>query len=184
MNFSFNDHSLNFQQPSFFNKITEPDALVQKIKTIRTNTAKPIKIAFTNGCFDILHCGHATYLAQIKQISDYLIVGVNTDESILRLNKSMNDIRPINQLYHRELLLASLHAVDFVTYFKEDTPLNLIQLLDPDILVKGGDWNVHDIVGSEYVEGYGGLVLSIPFIFETSTTSIIKKIMTSSDSCI
>ena len=134
---------------------------------------KEEKIVFTNGCFDILHYGHIHYLAAAKQLGDRLIIGLNSAASVKRLKGSH---RPINDDLTRQYLLASLLFVDAVIEFEEDTPYQLIQWIQPDILVKGGDWKVTDIVGSELVLQKGGLVKSLPFVEGYSTTAIEWKI--------
>jgi rfaE bifunctional protein nucleotidyltransferase chain/domain len=134
-----------------------------------------MKVVFTNGCFDILHAGHVRYLAHARSLGDKLVVGLNSDESVRRLGKGPG--RPIvGQNERREVLLA-LRAVDEVVIFDEDTPLRLIGEICPDVLVKGGDWPVEKIVGHELVLGYGGAVLSLPFVEGNSTTSIVEKIV-------
>jgi len=134
----------------------------------------PRPLVFTNGCFDVLHRGHVTYLAQARELGAALVLGVNSDASVKRLGKG-ND-RPINQQDDRMAVLAALGAVDLVVLFDEDTPLDLILTCKPDILVKGGDWKPESIVGSKEVLGWGGTVHSIPFLHERSTTSLLKKI--------
>lgn len=134
--------------------------------------ARPL--VFTNGCFDILHRGHVTYLAQARALGASLAVGVNTDESVRRQNKAPD--RPVNSLADRMAVLAALESVSLVIPFAEDTPLNLILELHPDILVKGGDWPVASIVGAKEVKSWGGMVYSIPFAFQSSTTALIEKI--------
>ncbi|HMT03652.1 MAG TPA: D-glycero-beta-D-manno-heptose 1-phosphate adenylyltransferase [Burkholderiales bacterium] len=157
-------------KPNFEDKIIEPYVITENLSLIK----KKSPIVFTNGCFDILHRGHVTYLAQAKALGASLIVALNSDESVKRLGK--DKIRPINNLLDRMAVIASLESVNYVTYFNEDTPLNLILQLRPDILVKGGDWEVENIVGSSEVLAYGGSVYSIPFMFNTSTTKLINKI--------
>lgn len=134
----------------------------------------PRPLVFTNGCFDILHRGHATYLAQARALGASLVVGVNSDDSVRRQNKAPD--RPVNPLADRMAVLAALESVSLVVPFDEDTPLNLILTLRPDVLVKGGDWPVDSIIGAREVRGWGGQVHSIPFAFERSTTSLIEKI--------
>jgi len=131
------------------------------------------KVVFTNGCFDILHAGHAHYLNECKKLGDLLVVGINSDASVRRLK---GDKRPIVPLEMRAYLLSNLKAVDFVIPFEEDTPYNLIKEIRPDVLVKGGDWSLDRIVGRDVVESYGGRVLTIPFEFDISTTKIVEKI--------
>ena len=130
------------------------------------------KIVFTNGCFDILHAGHVDYLSKAKQLGDYLIIGLNTDSSVRRLKGSE---RPINHQADRAIVLSALKSVDFVCYFEEDTPLELIELLIPNYLVKGGDYTVETVVGADFVIENGGEVFLIPLVEGKSTTSIIKK---------
>ena len=137
-------------------------------------TSLPRPLVFTNGCFDILHRGHVSYLEEAAQLGNSLLVAVNTDASVRRLNKG-ND-RPVNPLADRMALLAALQSVDLVIPFDAETPLELIRLLKPDILVKGGDWPVEDIVGAAEVIQGGGKVLSIPFRYQRSTSDLIKKI--------
>jgi len=157
-----------YPTPDFENKIVTPDELLNKLPSIK----RPL--VFTNGCFDILHRGHVTYLAGAKSLGAILVVALNTDESVKRLDKG--DDRPLNSLANRMAVVASLHMVDYVTYFNEDTPLELIIKIKPDILVKGGDWEISNIVGSHEVLAYNGRVYSIPFVYDTSTTALINKI--------
>ena len=131
-------------------------------------------IVFTNGCFDILHRGHVTYLEEARALGNSLVVGVNSDASMKRLNKGAD--RPINPLDDRLAVLAALESVSLVIPFDEDTPLALIERVRPDHLVKGGDWPVAQIVGHEFVQSYGGRVHSVPFRFERSTTDVIRRI--------
>ena len=131
------------------------------------------KVVFTNGCFDILHRGHATYLAQARELGDLLVVGLNTDASVQRLK---GPSRPINNQYDRAFLLASLACVDFVILFDEDTPEQLIHTVWPDVLVKGGDYTIDTIVGADFVLQNGGTVTTIPFVDGYSTTSTLNKI--------
>ena len=139
-------------------------------------------IAFTNGCFDILHRGHIEYLAKAAHLADYLIVGVNSDNSVKRQNKSPE--RPINNQETRCINLGALFFVDAVIVFDEDNPLKLIQSIVPDILIKGGDYNENEtdplskkyIVGSDVVKATGGKVITIPLVEGFSTTSIVSKL--------
>lgn len=131
------------------------------------------KIVFTNGCFDLIHYGHLHYLAQAADLGDRLIVGLNSDDSVKRLKGKQ---RPIKDETNRSFLLASLAYVDAVVLFSEDTPLTLIDLIRPNVLVKGGDWQPHQIVGSDIVISDGGTVRSLAFVEGHSTTSIIEKI--------
>ena len=130
------------------------------------------KVVFTNGCFDILHSGHAVYLDRAKKLGDFLIVGLNTDPSVRRL-KGRN--RPIIGFRERALLLSYLAPVDLVVGFSDDTPLKLIKKLKPDILAKGADYNIADIVGASEVKSWGGKVRRIRLVKGRSTTEIINK---------
>lgn len=130
-------------------------------------------MVFTNGCFDILHAGHVLYLEQAKARGDVLIVGLNSDSSVTRL-KGNN--RPVVPQKERSLVLAALESVDYVVVFDQDTPYELIQLIQPDVLVKGGDWQPEDIVGSDIVLKRGGTVRSLSYQKGLSTTSIIERI--------
>ena len=154
--------------PVFEYKITSPDGLAKHLAQL------PRPLVFTNGCFDILHRGHVTYLAQARALGASLIVAANSDDSVRRLGKG--DDRPINPLADRMALLASLESVTLVTWFDEDTPLARILECRPDVLVKGGDWPVEKIVGYREVTAWGGTVHSIPFIHERSTTALMDKI--------
>ncbi|MFM8449504.1 MAG: D-glycero-beta-D-manno-heptose 1-phosphate adenylyltransferase [Haliscomenobacter sp.] len=136
------------------------------------------RIVFTNGCFDLLHFGHLHYLAQARDLGDYLVVGLNTADSVRRLKGPR---RPINDEATRFLQMASLACVDLVVGFEEDTPLALIKTLQPDILVKGGDYAISDIVGADVVQERGGAVVVLPFIQGYSTTSIEQKILRQSN---
>ena len=131
------------------------------------------KIVFTNGCFDILHIGHIEYLSKAKRLGQILVIGLNSDSSVKKIK---GKLRPINKERSRAKVLASLYFVDYVTIFSEPTPKELIKILKPDVLVKGGDWKIEDIVGSDIVRSYGGKVKRIPFVKGYSTTSVIKKI--------
>lgn len=140
---------------------------------LKDEKRKGKKIVFTNGCFDILHMGHVTYLKQAKKLGDILVVGINSDASITRLKGRK---RPINTLSDRMQLLSELETVDYVVSFEEDTPLELIQAIEPDVLVKGGDYNVEDVVGAGFVKKAGGSITIIPFVQGRSTTNIINRI--------
>ena len=131
------------------------------------------KIVFTNGCFDILHRGHVTYLNEARKLGDLLVLGVNSDASVKRLK---GPERPINNEEDRAYVLSQLKAVDFVEIFTEDTPLNLILKVKPKVLVKGGDWKIDQIVGGKETVANGGEVFSLNFVDGYSTTSIINKI--------
>lgn len=140
-------------------------------KFLEQNVGK--KIVFTNGCFDILHRGHVTYLNEAKKLGDLLVVGVNSDASVKRLK---GPDRPINNEIDRSYVLSQLKSVDFTEIFTEDTPLNLILKVRPLILVKGGDWKIDQIVGAKEVVSWGGEVYSLNFVDGYSTTSVIQKI--------
>jgi len=135
------------------------------------------KIAFTNGCFDILHAGHVEYIEQARKSGDYLVVGLNSDRSVRALK---GDSRPVNSQEHRARVLAGLGSVDLVIIFDEETPFTLISSLLPDILVKGADWSEDEIVGAPEVKANGGKVLRIPFGSMVSTTKVIEKIKANS----
>ena len=131
------------------------------------------KIVFTNGCFDILHYGHLYLLAKTAELGDVLVMGLNSDESVKRLKGKE---RPITNEHDRAFQLASLLCIDAVCLFEEDTPESLIKIVRPDVLVKGGDYKIDNIVGAEFVKSYGGLVEIIPFVNGYSTTNVIEKI--------
>lgn len=157
-----------YPAPAFERKLCQPGELAARA------AALPRPLVFTNGCFDVLHRGHVTYLAQARALGAALVVGVNSDASVKRLGKDGD--RPINNQHDRMAVLAALESVSLVVEFDEDTPLNLILACRPDLLVKGGDWRVEDIVGAREVQGWGGKVHSIPFLHERSTTALLKKI--------
>jgi rfaE bifunctional protein nucleotidyltransferase chain/domain len=150
-------------------KIFELPELLRQMKRLKL---KSQTVAFTNGCFDILHEGHIATLAQAAAQADYLIVGVNSDSSTKRLK---GNGRPVNNEHARALILASLLMVDAVVLFEEDTPLNLITALQPDVLVKGGDYTEATIVGAAEVKSYGGRVIINPTLEGFSTTGIIQR---------
>ncbi len=162
---------MNASRPDFERKLYAPDRLLAGA------AALPRPWVFTNGVFDLLHRGHVTYLAQARSEGASLIVAVNSDQSVRRLGKGSD--RPINQCEDRMAVLAALESVSAVTWFEDDTPLALIRLVKPDVLIKGGDWPVEKMVGAADVMAYGGRVLSIPFEFERSTTSTLSKIRAS-----
>ncbi len=130
------------------------------------------RVVFTNGCFDLLHRGHVSYLHQARNLGDFLIVGVNSDQSVSKLK---GPTRPIQHEDDRLFILAGLECVDAVVLFQEDTPIQLIEALLPDVLVKGGDYVVEEIVGFDLVIKNGGLVTTLPFIDGKSTSNIVKK---------
>jgi rfaE bifunctional protein nucleotidyltransferase chain/domain len=154
--------------PAFEHKLCDPVELPERVAQL------PHPRVFTNGCFDILHRGHVTYLAEARALGASLIVAVNSDASVKRQGKG-ND-RPVNTLEDRMALLAALESVSLVTWFDTDTPLELILVIRPDILAKGGDWTPDRIVGATDVTGWGGSVHSIPFRHHTSTTTLIERI--------
>ena len=131
------------------------------------------RIVFTNGCFDILHYGHAKYLQDAKNAGDILVVGVNSDASIRKIKGRS---RPVVDEKNRLKLLAALESIDYLTLFKETTPFKVIKEIKPDILIKGADWNKDNIVGSDFVAGYGGKVQTVKLVKGLSTTNLIKKI--------
>jgi rfaE bifunctional protein nucleotidyltransferase chain/domain len=153
-------------------KIKTCDALTE----IRTKLLQQNKtLVFTNGCFDILHRGHVEYLQQSRKMGDVLIIGLNSDDSVTRLKGKG---RPLMPQEDRAYLLAAFAAVDYVCIFEEDTPAELIRAIQPDILIKGGDYQIHEIVGREVVEGRGGKVVTIPLVPNRSTSDVIRKIVT------
>jgi rfaE bifunctional protein nucleotidyltransferase chain/domain len=132
------------------------------------------KIVFTNGCFDLLHAGHADYLNKAKSLGDILVVGINSDASVRRIK---GEKRPILPQQMRAYLLDNLKPVDYVVIFEEDTPLELIKAIKPDVLVKGADWDLERIVGADFVLSYGGRVERIPFSFDISTSKVIERVL-------
>ena len=140
--------------------------------------AQKKRIVFTNGCFDLMHIGHTRYLQAAKQLGDLLVVGINSDASVRSLNKALD--RPIVSEAQRAEVVAALGCVDYVVIFTEPDPLNLITTLQPDVLVKGGDWAVDLIVGRKIVEARGGVVKTIPLVPDMSTTSLIQRIRSQS----
>ncbi len=152
-------------------KIYILENLIHKINKLKH---KNNKIVFTNGCFDLLHVGHLDYLARAKQLGDILIVAINTDKSIKKLKGAK---RPINSLQHRIVMLASLEMVDFVVAFAEETPYNIIASIQPDILVKGSDYKIHEIVGADIVQRNGGIVTTIKLTLDYSSSNLINKII-------
>jgi D-glycero-beta-D-manno-heptose 1-phosphate adenylyltransferase len=157
-----------YPSPAFELKICSPAKLAAGI------AALPRPVVFTNGCFDVLHRGHVTYLAQARALGASLVVGVNSDASVRRQGKG--DDRPINGEQDRMAVLAALESVSLVVVFDEDTPLDLILACRPDVLAKGGDWKIENIVGAAEVRGWGGSIHSIPFLHQRSTTALLKKI--------
>lgn len=157
-----------YPRPGFEAKICSPEALAERAATL------PRPLVFTNGCFDILHRGHVTYLAQARALGAAMVVALNTDASVRRLGKGSD--RPVNPLEDRLAVMAALESVDLVTWFDEDTPLQRILDARPAILVKGGDWRVDRIVGAAEVTAWGGSVHSIPFEHDRSTTALLGRI--------
>jgi D-glycero-beta-D-manno-heptose 1-phosphate adenylyltransferase len=155
-------------EPQFEAKICRPQELAARIGSC----ARPL--VFTNGVFDILHRGHVTYLAEARALGATLLVAINSDASARRLGKG--DDRPLNPLADRVAVVAALESVQVVTWFDEDTPLELIRACRPEVLAKGGDWKPDVIVGAAEVRGWGGSVHSIPFRHPLSTTALLKKI--------
>ena len=156
------------QTSDFENKIVPPAELSTRLRS----QSRPL--VFTNGVFDVLHRGHVTYLAESRAFGASLIVALNTDWSVKRLGKGAD--RPVNPLEDRLAVVAALESVSLVTWFEEDTPLSLILICQPDVLVKGGDWPVDQIVGAREVMERGGIVKSIAFQFERSTTALLSRI--------
>ncbi|MES2771018.1 MAG: adenylyltransferase/cytidyltransferase family protein [Pseudomonadota bacterium] len=153
---------------SFEEKIASPETWLARVHAL------PRPLVFTNGCFDILHRGHVTLLAQAAAFGASLVLALNTDASVKRLGKGAD--RPVNSLADRLAVAAALSSVSLVTWFDEDTPLTRILESRPDVLVKGGDWPVDKIVGHSEVLAWGGRTLSIPFIHQKSTTALLEKI--------
>ena len=153
---------------AFERKICRPEDLAARVAGLK----RPL--VFTNGVFDLLHRGHVTYLAQARALGASLVVAANADASARGLGKGAG--RPVNGLEDRLAVLAALEAVTLVTWFEEETPLEIILAVKPDVLVKGGDWKPEAIVGAKEVKGWGGAVRSIPFAHERSTTALISRI--------
>jgi D-glycero-beta-D-manno-heptose 1-phosphate adenylyltransferase len=152
-------------------KIVSREIAAKNIEALRDANKK---IVFTNGCFDILHPGHVDYLSQARDLGDFLVLGLNTDDSVRRQQKAPG--RPVNNEVARAIVLAGLSCVDRLIFFSEDTPLELITFLQPDILVKGNDYAIGQVVGREVVEKRGGKVVTIPLLEGYSTTGLIRKI--------
>jgi rfaE bifunctional protein nucleotidyltransferase chain/domain len=154
--------------PSFESKVCPLDQLTVRLAKL----ARPL--VFTNGVFDILHRGHASYLAQARALGGSLVVGVNSDASVKMLGKG--DDRPINSEADRQALLAALESVDMTVLFTEQTPVNLIEQIRPDIYVKGGDYEIDALAEAHLVKSWGGKAVAIPFLYKRSTTSLLGKI--------
>ena len=159
---------MNFPPPAFEAKIVAPGDLAARLAQL------PRPLVFTNGCFDIVHRGHVTLLAQARALGQAMLVALNTDASVKRLGKGSD--RPVNALADRLAVIAALDCVTLVTWFDEDTPIERILESRPEVLVKGGDWPVDKIVGHSEVAGWGGKTVSIPFIHQKSTTALLDKI--------
>lgn len=160
------------QKTNSADKIWNSSSIESKVNLVKS---KGQKIVFTNGCFDILHAGHVKYLEEASQLGDFFIVALNTDESVQRLDKS--PARPLQNEFSRTHVMASLGFVDAVVLFNEDTPKEIIELITPDILVKGADYTVENIVGAEWVLKHGGEVKTIEFLPGFSTSAIERKII-------
>ncbi len=154
--------------PSFLNKLCPRDALASRLASL------PRPLVFTNGVFDVMHRGHAIYLAQARALGASLLVALNTDASARRLGKGPD--RPLNNEQDRAILMAALGVVDLVTWFDEDTPQALIAQVRPDILVKGGDYDMRRLPETALVESWGGRALALPFVEGYSTTALVHKI--------
>jgi rfaE bifunctional protein nucleotidyltransferase chain/domain len=157
--------------PAFLDKIVPRNAAAARV------AALPQPVVFTNGVFDVLHRGHVTYLAQARALGASLVVALNTDASARRLNKGTD--RPLNAQQDRAEVIAALGSVDLVTWFDEDTPLELIGELRPAVLVKGGDYDMAKLPETRLVESYGGRAQAIPFVDGYSTTALVKRIRSS-----
>lgn len=150
-------------------KILQSDEAFKRLESMRKGNV----LVFTNGCFDIIHKGHLHLLSKAREMGDLLVVGLNSDQSVRRLKGTG---RPVKDQETRAALLASLSFVDYVCLFTEDTPAKLIEKISPEILVKGGDYQLKDIIGAEHVQSYGGKVITIPFLEGYSSTSLIDKL--------
>lgn len=163
-----NDASL--LPPAFLFKLSSRQDAVQRVAALRALGP----VVFTNGVFDVLHRGHASYLAQARSLGGSLVVALNSDASARRLGKGPD--RPLNNELDRAALMAALESVSLVTWFDEDTPLELISELRPDVLVKGGDYDMSQLAETQVVLAYGGRAQAIPFVDGYSTTALVKKI--------
>ncbi len=159
--------------PSFLQKIVYRNKLLQQIAALRGLGP----VVFTNGVFDVLHKGHVTYLAQARLQGASLVLGLNSDASASRLGKGPD--RPLNNQDDRACVLAALESISVVTFFEEDTPYELIQLIKPDILVKGGDYDMDKLKEAQFVRSYGGIAKSLSFVTGYSTTQLVNKIRSS-----
>jgi rfaE bifunctional protein nucleotidyltransferase chain/domain len=156
--------------PAFLSKLASRQDAVQRMLALRAHGP----VVFTNGVFDVLHRGHASYLAQARSLGGSLVVALNSDASARRLGKGPD--RPLNNELDRAALMAALESVSLVTWFDEDTPLELIAELHPDVLVKGGDYDMSKLAETQVVLAYGGRAQAIPFVDGYSTTALVKKI--------
>jgi rfaE bifunctional protein nucleotidyltransferase chain/domain len=156
--------------PAFLSKLSSRQDAVQRVAALRAQGL----VVFTNGVFDVLHRGHASYLAQARSVGGSLVVALNSDASARRLGKGPD--RPLNNELDRAALMAALESVSLVTWFDEDTPLELITELRPDVLVKGGDYDMSKLAETQVVLAYGGRAQAIPFVDGYSTTALVKKI--------
>jgi len=156
--------------PAFLSKLSPRAEAVQRMEALRVQGP----VVFTNGVFDVLHKGHASYLAQARSLGGSLVVALNSDASARRLGKGPD--RPLNNELDRAALMAALESVSLVTWFDEDTPLELISELRPDVLVKGGDYDMSQLAETQVVLAYGGRAQAIPFVDGYSTTALVKKI--------
>ena len=150
------------------NKLVSCDFFTRNAVKLHTR-----KVVFTNGCFDVLHYGHIRYLLEARKLGDLLVIGLNSDDSVRRLK---GPTRPVNGEKERAFVLAALACVDYVVVFEEDTPEELIKVVRPDVLVKGGDYAIENIVGADFVQRNGGIVTTIPFVEGFSSTRIIAKL--------
>ena len=151
-------------------KIVDQNELKKILKRIRDIGER---IAFTNGCFDILHVGHVRYLSRARSFGDVLVVGLNSDDSVKKIK---GEERPINFEKHRAEVLAAMECVNYVTIFSDPTPLKLIKMVKPDVLVKGSDWEENEIVGSDVVKRNGGKIVRVPIVPCMSTSKLIERI--------
>jgi D-beta-D-heptose 7-phosphate kinase/D-beta-D-heptose 1-phosphate adenosyltransferase len=149
----------------------EPTKLAPVLKNLQNQVKK---VVFTNGVFDLLHLGHVTYLQDARKQGDLLVVGLNSDASVRRIK---GPLKPLLPLEERAEMLLALSCVDYVTFFEEENPYNVIQILKPDVLVKGGDWAVDKIIGGDLVKSWGGKVMNLPVVEGRSTTNLIQMVI-------
>ncbi len=149
----------------------EPSQLAPVLKNLQNQGQK---VVFTNGVFDLLHLGHVTYLQEARKQGDLLVVGLNSDTSVKRIK---GPLKPLLPLEERAEMLLALSCVDYTTFFEEDNPFNVIQILQPDVLVKGGDWAIDKIIGGDLVQARGGKVMNIPVVEGRSTTNLIEMVV-------